>query len=422
MDEQPSANQVVDHLFRNQSGKMIAVLTRIFGIHNIELAEDVVQEAFETAVQAWKFGQLPDNPEGWLMTTARNRAIDVIRRQQQQRKYSLHLNGSIDAYTTKAIDDFFLEEEIADSQLQMIFACCHPSLKEEDQLALTLKTVSGFGIREISRALVLPEAAVQKRVHRAREFLKDNQIRLSIPSGASLDERLDTVHTILYLLFNEGYNASKTDELIRKDLCAEAMRLCLLLIEHKNGNRPAGYALLALMCFQASRFDSRMDAADSIILLKDQDRNKWNRELINRGYYYLNKASSGNKFTVYHLEAAIAAEHCIPVRFEDTNWSRLLDLYDLLLIHKPGPMVVLNRSVVLAKLGRSKEAIHEILSINRIGSYLETHYIFSSVLGELYKMDGNQHEALKYFEKAKALTSSIAEKKLLQVKIESMKN
>jgi RNA polymerase sigma factor (sigma-70 family) len=422
MDAQPSTNQVVDHLFRNQSGKMIAVLTRIFGIHNLELAEDVVQEAFETAVHTWKFGQLPVNPEAWLMTTARNRAIDIIRRQQLEKKYSFHSNGFADAYTTKAIDDFFLEEEIADSQLQMIFACCHPSLKEEDQLALTLKTVSGFGIREISRALMLPEAAVQKRVHRAKQFLKENQIRLSIPSGTALEERLDTVYTILYLLFNEGYNASKADELIRKDLCAEAMRLCLLLIEHKNGNRPAGFALLALMCFQASRFDSRMDATDSIILLKDQDRNKWNRDLINRGYYYINKASSGSTFTVYHLEAAIAAEHCIPKNFEDTNWTRLLDLYDLLLIEKSGPMVILNRAVVLAKLGRSKEAIDDILSINRIGSFLETHYIFSAVLGELYKIDGNPHEALRYFEKAKALTSSIAEKKLLQVKIDSTRN
>jgi len=165
-----------------------------------------------------------------------------------------------------------------------------------------------------------------------------------------------------------------------------------------------------------------MDATDSIILLQDQDRNQWNRDLINRGYYYINKASSGNKFTVYHLEAAIAAEHCLPKNFEDTNWRRLLDLYDLLRFEKHGPMVVLNRAVVLSKLGRSREAIDDILSIDRIGSYLETHYIFSSVLGELYKLEGNQGEALRYFEKAKALTSSIAEKKLLQLKIEAINN
>ncbi|HVX51118.1 MAG TPA: sigma-70 family RNA polymerase sigma factor, partial [Chitinophagaceae bacterium] len=252
MQNEP-AQQLVDHLFRHESGKMIAVLTRIFGMHNLEMAEDVVQEAFLKAMQAWRF-EIPANPAGWLMQTARNKAIDIVRRQQHHRQYSAEVATRLLAETENTIGQFFSGGEISDSQLRMIFACCHPALKQEDRIALTLKTASGFGVAEIARALVTNEAAIQKRLYRAKQFIKENNIQLEIPAGRELAHRLETVYTVLYLLFNEGYNSIKADELIRCDLCGEAIRLAYILSQNKSGRQPATYALLSLMCLQASRF------------------------------------------------------------------------------------------------------------------------------------------------------------------------
>ena len=411
---------VVDHLFRHESGKMIAVLTRIFGIHNLELAEDVMQEAFLKAIQVWRFEHLPDNPSGWLMHVAKNKALDIIRRQQNFQHYSKELTYQLGNETENTVQQFFLDTEISDSQLRMIFACCHPSLKEEDQIALTLKIISGFGVAEIARALITNEDAISKRLYRARQFIKENNIQLEIPTGDELIARLETVLTVLYLLFNEGYNSLKADELIRNDLCAEAMRLCMLLLEHKTGNQPATFALLSLMCFQASRFDSRVDENNSIILLENQDRNKWNKALIGLGYKYLDQSSQGENLTVYHIESAIAAEHCMADSFEKTNWGRMLQLYDLLLEHKKTPMVLLNRAIVLAQLGELRSAITEIMVIVGIGKLLNTQYIYSAVLGDLYLKSGEETNAEKYLWKARDLTTSQAEKKLINEKIDSI--
>jgi RNA polymerase sigma factor (sigma-70 family) len=413
-------HQMVDHLFRHQAGKMIAVLTRLFGMHQLEMVEDVVQEAFLKAAQTWKYNQLPDNPAGWLMQVARNKALDIIRRQQNWRTWSKELATQLQSETDSTVEHFFLDSEIADSQLRMIFACCHPALKEEDQLALTLKAISGFSAAEIARALVTNEGVIQKRLYRARQFLKEQEIDLEIPTGNDLAARLNIVYTVLYLLFNEGYNSIKTDELIRKDLCAEAMRLCLLLSEHKSGKRPATFALLALMCFHASRFESRVDENNDIILLPHQDRNTWNKDLINRGYYFLNYSSQGNELTVYHLESAIAAEHCLASSFDATNWQRMLMLYDLLLEEKRTPMVILNRAIVLAQLEQTFTAIHEIWNIDQIDTLLATQYIFSAVLGDLYLQLGDENNACKFLSQAQQLTPSLAEKKLLTDKISAM--
>lgn len=418
--EQEGVAQLVDHLFRHQSGKMVAVLTRIFGMHNLEMIEDVVQESFLRAMHAWTFKQLPENPAGWLMQVARNRAIDIIRRQQHFQQYSRELAHELQQETEHTVQQFFSEAEIADSQLRMIFACCHPALKEEDQVALTLKTVSGFGVAEIAHALLTNEAVIQKRLYRAKHFLKDNRISLDIPTGRDLNNRLDMVYTVLYLLFNEGYHSLVADELIRKDLCAEAMRLCLLLTEHKAGKRPTTFALLSLMCFQASRFESRVDENNSIILLQHQDRNTWNKALIHQGYGYLNLSSQGNELTVYHLESAIAAEHCMAATFEETNWQRMLQLYDLLLEQKQTALVVLNRAVVLAQLDQTRRAIQEIWDIDDIEHLINTQYIYSAVLGELYIQLGDDVNACKFLQGALLLVTSPAEKKLITTKLETL--
>lgn len=413
-------DKLVDHLFRHEAGKMVAVLSRLFGLHNLQLAEDVVQDAFIKAQQSWKFNNLPDDPSAWLMQVAKNRAIDIIRRQNNFNLYSKELAAELNEQPAWTLDQFFHELEIADSQLRMMFACCHPSLKQEDQVALTLKTVSGFSMQEIARSLLTNEAAIQKRLHRAKDFLKHNHIQLEIPAGAELKKRLEPIYTVLYLLFNEGYNSLKADELIRKDLCAEAMRCCKLLGEHKAGEQPSTFALLSLMCFQASRFDSRIDDNNDIILLQEQDRKQWNRELIDIGIHYLNKSSNGDELSVYHIEAAIAAEHCIAETFAATNWERLLQLYDLLLQVNPSPAVQLNRAVVLAELGAIEAGIQSILSITGVEKLLRTDHIYSAVLGELYKRLSNTIKANEYLQQAFDLTPSTAEKKLIKTKMEAL--
>jgi RNA polymerase sigma-70 factor (ECF subfamily) len=412
-----TSQQLVEHLFRHEAGKMLAVLTRIFGIHNLELVEDTVLETFLKALQVWKYQQVPDNPSGWLMQVARNRTIDLIRRQQKLANLSEELSQQLQSSTENAIHQFFLDTEIADSQLRMIFTCCHPALNPEDQVALTLKTVSGFGIQEIARALLSGETAIQKRIYRAKEFIRQGSIQFEIPVGPELNDRLDTVYTVLYLLFNEGYNSGKSDELIRHDLCAEAMRLCKLLTEHMVGAQPATFALLSLMCFQASRFDSRIGEDNTIILLQQQDRSKWNRELIRMGYHYLNLSSTGEHLSVYHIESAIAAEHCLSPDFASTNWEGLLRLYDYLLDWKPTPVVKLNRAIILAQVADITTAIDAILDIPGIRGLLDHHYIYSAVLGDLYGRVGNAAEARRLLELACRLTSSLAERKLLQEKL-----
>ncbi len=408
-----SPQQIIDHLFRHQSGKMVAVLSRIFGIRHLTMVEDVVQEAFLKAAQLWPLHPLPDNPAAWLMQTARNKAIDMLRRQQYFQEYSKQLQQE----TEITIDQFFLDHEIADSQLRLIFACCHPRLKEEDQIALTLKTVSGFGIAEIAKALLTNEATIQKRLYRARQLIKEEHIQMEIPMGAELEARLETVYTVLYLLFNEGYNASIAGALIRKDLCAEAMRLSLLLCEHPLSAKPASYALLALMCFQASRFDSRIAANQDIILLEQQDRTSWDRDLIGKGYEYLQKSSCGNQLSVYHIESAIAAEHCMAPSFADTNWQRMLALYDLLLSRKNIPTVTLNRAIVLAQLDRTADAISSIMHLPEIAQLLQKQSIFNAVLGELQLKQHAFNQARVYFRQAMLLTSSEQEKKLIAKKL-----
>lgn len=413
---------LVDHLFRHEAGKMIAVLTRLFGMHNLSMAEDVVQEAFLKATQSWKLKGIPDNPAAWLMQVARNKAVDILRRKHVADHYSAELSNQLQEATDNYIDQVFLDTEIADSQLQLIFACCHPSLKEEDKVALTLKTISGFGIKEISKALLTNEETIQKRIYRAKQFIQQNNITLEIPNGNALQQRIDTVHTILYLIFNEGYNATKSDELIRQDICAEAMRLCLILCEHKTVSNPASFALLSLMCFQASRFESRLDKENTIILLQQQDRNLWNHELIERGYFYLNKSCLGEHLTVYHIESAIAAEHCLAKDFASTNFDRLLQLYNMLFQIKPTPVVQMNKAIVLSYTGKTQDAIELFNSIKDVETLLKNQYMFNAVLAELYLRNKQPEKATNYLENAYKQTQSEAEKKLLQTKLNNLRN
>jgi RNA polymerase sigma factor (sigma-70 family) len=417
MDVSSATSKLADHLFRHESGKMISALTRLFGMHNLQMAEDVVQDAFVKAVQLWKLDKIPENPSAWLMTTAKNKAIDIIRRQQNFYQYSIEAGTQLEQHAEEFVNSIFLDTEIRDSQLQLIFACCHPHLKPEDRIALTLKLVSGFSVQEISRALLSNETVIAKRIYRAKESIRINRISLESPAGHELHERIDTVHTILYLMFNEGYASQKSEEPIRRDLCVEAMRLCLLLTEHPSFQLPSSCALLSLMCLHAARFESRISADQSIIQLADQDRSKWDEELIRLGYAYLNKSSNGEELTPYHIEAAIAAEHCLAPWFTQTNWKRMLDLYNLLVIKKDEPTVRLNRAVVLSYVYNPDVAISDILQIDDVTRLLNQQYLFAAVLGEMYLRNGDMVNAHKYLNDAMGLTNSSAEKKFLNEKM-----
>jgi RNA polymerase sigma factor (sigma-70 family) len=411
-------NKLADHLFRHEAGRMVSILTRIFGLHNLELAEDVVQEAFAKALKDWIY-QIPANPSGWLMQTAKNKAIDTIRRRKYQKEFSSEFSFLLKSgYTSETtVHRLFLDHEIEDSQLRMIFACCHPGLSEADQVALTLKICSGFSINEIANALLAENEAIKKRIQRATHYIKENNLQFEIPTGKTLEQRLDIVLKVLYLLFNEGYNSSQKDKLIRKDLCVEAMRLTLLLTNNSYVSQPKCFALVALMSLLVSRFDARLDENNEIILLEHQDRSKWNQELIAKGLQYLDRAAVGNELSEFHIEAAIVVEHSVAKQFADTSWSRILELYDMLMKMNNSFIVQLNRAIVISRLQGPAQGIKEIKAIPGIEKIIETHYLTVATLGDLYLQLKQNPEARFYLSKAIELTRSDIEKKLLHKKL-----
>lgn len=420
MNKLPEDNkkEIVDHLFRQESGRMVSILTCIFGYRNIELAEDVVQEAFMKALVDWEESGIPSNPSGWLMQVAKNKAIDVIRRNKFYYNFAPDLNPLLKSEYSNAVvmEEMFTEEEINDSRLRMIFTCCHPDLSQEMQIALTLRTVSGFGIPEIAKALLTTKDAVNKSLFRAKKTIRESQINFEIPAGNQLKIRLDSVLSVIYLIFNEGYN-SIGDKLIRKDICSEAINLALILSTHNYLHNPEVDALLSLMYFQSARFDSRVDNYDNIILLNDQDRTRWSYDLINTGFYYFRRSASGENLSVYHIESAIAAQHILAPSCKETDWKYILELYDKLLILKRTPIVRLNRTVVICRVHNPVKAIEEIMSIDNLGHHLKTNYLFSAILGEFYSELGNKEKSKEYFQTAYKLTSSHAERKLLYRKL-----
>lgn len=408
--------QMVDRLFRQTSGKMVAILSQCFGLAHLSLVEDVVQESFMQALQSWKHNGYPENPEAWLMQTARNRAIDRFRKHKIHHEYLQHTATSEGSEAEPA----YHHQEIADSRLRMIFACCHPTLSLEDQIALTLRTVFSFSSAEIAKALLTKEATIQKRLLRARNKLREENVLLEIPAGKQLEQRLDAALAVLYLLFNEGYYSPGKDEDIRYELCVEAIQSGKLLAEHPLTAQPATLSLLALMCLHAARFNSRNGNPESIVLLHEQDRSLWDRELMQVGIYYLNKATTCTLVSQYQIEAVIAVEYCMAPSFEETNWKRLLQHYNLLLQLNHSPHVMLSRAVVMEKNGLAHEAIASILSLNGIEHLLQTNHLYSAVLGNLYLSLCNKMKAGEYLQRAHQLSPSSLEKRLLQERLETL--
>jgi RNA polymerase sigma-70 factor (ECF subfamily) len=323
---------------------MVATLTRIFGVSNLALAEDVVQDAFCRALEVWKFRGVPENPSAWLITAAKNRALDVLRRERTARLFAPELTRLLESEWTlvPTLDELFAEHEIRDDELRMMFSCCQPRLAEEAQVALILHICCGFSVPEISHAFVSTISAIEKRVSRAKKTLAASKYLFEIGGAADVNERLPAVHRALYLLFNEGYHGASPASAIREELCREAIRLTSLLLQHPVGAQPATYALAALMHLHAARLPGRVDAAGHLNALFEQDRSLWNRSMIDEGQRLLDHSATGSDVTEYHIEAALAAMHSEASRVEDTDWAGIVSLYDMLLRIRPSPVAALN--------------------------------------------------------------------------------
>jgi RNA polymerase sigma-70 factor (ECF subfamily) len=410
--EEP-AHRLADHLFRHESGKMVAILTGIYGARNLQLAEDVVQEALARALAAWPFG-IPENPSAWLLRTAKNLAIDHLRREKNFLGKQPDIIAEMESCPTY---DGASDGEVADDLLRMIFVCCHPALPPEAQSALALKTLCGFSPAEIASAFLISEAAVSKRLVRARQRIRDERIPFEIPAAYALPQRLDGVLKILYLLFNEGHKASHGDAIIRADLCHEAIRLAMLLAAHPAGDEPHTHALIAMMAFTAARLPARTDSEGNLLRLEEQDRALWSRELIALGLRHLRKSSSGNFLGEYHLQAGIAACHTLAASDAATDWPRILTLYNQLLERNPSPVIALNRAVAFSKVHGPAAAI-ALLETPEIRDRLENYHLLHAVLGEFELKRQKPEAAAHHLRRAIDLSENAPERALLAKRLE----
>jgi RNA polymerase sigma factor (sigma-70 family) len=406
-------SQLVEHLFRHESAKMVATLTRIFGIEHLNLAEDVVQEALGRALQTWPYRGIPENPSAWIMRASRNLALDVIRREKVFRGKEPEIARLIEAGGSSTPEAaIFSENEITDDRLRMMFVCCHPVIPSEAQVALTLKTLCGFSVSEISRAFLTTEAAIAKRLTRAKQKIQETRVRFEIPVGDELARRLQSVLQSLYLLFNEGYKASAGDKLVREELCHEAIRLTELLAQHRAGNQPKTHALLALMLLNAARLAARQDLEGNLRRLEEQDRTHWDQAMIERGMSHLRESASGDSMSEYHLQAGIAACHATAKDYEATDWGRILSLYDRLMEFDDSPVVALNRAVAVANV-RGPEAGLKAVRAIRDREKLASYYLLYAVIGELEMRLENREAAAQEFRKAFELAETKSERAFL---------
>lgn len=412
-----SADQLVEHFFRHQSANLVAVLTRAFGIRRIDLVEDSVQSAMLQAMQAWKHRGPPENPAGWLHRAAKNRILDALRREKTHQQ-AVALSGHSISDQESLVDEWLREERIADSLLRMMFVCCHPSLDRKTQIALALKTLCGFGIVEISRGLLLPQETVKKRIWRAKRSLAEANVNLELPGDEQLASRLDVVHDVLYLLFNEGYSTASGREPIRDDICEEAARLCHLLCESPCSS-PASKALLALLLFHSARLAARTGAAGDVVLLEDQDRSLWDRRLIGAAQCWLAKSKT-DRPTVFHFEAAIAMQHCAALSVSATDWRAIVDLYDRLLQLRDSPLYRLNRAVAVGQTGDTPAAMSQLQSLYRHDD-LQDYLLLDCAMARLHELEGDVEAAADCYSAALAKNPAPHERQLLQSKLKKLK-
>ena len=408
MDQQ----QLIPHLFRTEYRKIISVLCKLFGLEHIEIAEDIVSQTFLLAAETWGQKGLPKNPTAWLYTVSKNKALDLIK---HNKVFTQKVSAQI-KYIHAPVPETEIDlstKNIDDSQLHMMFAVCDPAINTQDQICLSLNILCGFGADEIADAFLTNREVIYKRLSRAKEKLRAQQIKIELPSNNEIAARLETVLTTLYLLFSEGYYSTSQNMPLRRDLCVEAMRLNLMLTENDQTNIPEANALLALMCFHASRFDARTNANGDLILYDEQDESLWSKELIERGEYYLNRSSTGNRLSKFHLEAGIAYWH---THKEDSalKWENILQHYNRLLQIEYSPVAALNRTYALAKANGIDEAIIEAEKLQ-----LNDNHFYFALLGELYKSI-DKEKAGHYLNRALQLAKSAADKNTIALKLERL--
>ena len=406
-----------EHLFRRESGRLVAALTRIFGVHNLALAEDVAQDAFCRALEVWKVRGVPENPAAWLMTTAKNRALDVIRRERTARTFAPEISRLLETEWRIAplVDEAFAAHAIRDEQLRMMFSCCHPRLTEEAQVALILNILCGFGASEVASAFLAGRAATEKRIARGKKVLASAR-RLFDLTDAEFTVRLSAVRRALYLLFSEGYHGASGESAVRVELCTEAMRLTALLREYAPAAAPETDALASLMCLHAARLPARLDSAGDLHPLLDQDRSRWDLRLVTEGLALLERSAAGPALTPYHIEAAIAAAHAGAPTVDETDWALIVSLYDRLMTIAPSPVVALNRAIAIAQRdgpARGLEALHAIDDRKRLDRYP----FYPAAIGELELCSGHRAAARDRFRAALALARNPAERRFLEKRV-----
>jgi RNA polymerase sigma-70 factor (ECF subfamily) len=411
--------ELSEHLFRHEAGRLVAALTRIFGVHNLALAEDVVQDAFCRALEVWKIRGVPDNPGAWLMTAARNRALDVVRRERTARTFAPELARMLESEWTLApiVDESFAAHTIRDEQLRMMFSCCHPDIADEVQVALVLNILCGFGAGEIASAFLAGRAAVEKRIARGKRTLARAQRLFDLNDG-DFGRRLSAVRQALYLLYNEGYHGASSASSVRAELCHEAIRLTTLLLEHPRADVPETNALAALMCLHAARLPARIAASGELSALLDQDRARWDASLIERGVAWLDRAAAGDELTPYHVEAAIAAVHAAAASVDATDWGAVVGLYDRLMAIAPSPVVELNRAIAIGERDGAASGLAALQGI-RDADRLSRYPFYAAAMGELELRRHNPSAARAHFVSALALARNADERRFLTKRIEA---
>jgi RNA polymerase sigma factor (sigma-70 family) len=410
---------VNEHLFRRESGRMVGALTRVLGLHNLDLAEDVVQEAFCRALETWSQRGPRANPQAWLMMTAKNCALDVLRRRRTAAGTVPELGTLLRSERTLApmLDDLLSPGAVKDDQLRMMFSCCDPRLPEPAQVMLILHILSGLGVAEVASAFISSYVATEKRLVRAKKVLADAPGLFDVSAPEDVTVRLPGVQRALYLLFNEGYHGASAQSAVRPDLCREAMHLTAVLLQDTRAGTPASYALAALMSLHAARVPARRNAAGELLPLSEQDRSRWDQELIAEGIKLISLSAQGPQLSEYHLEAAIASVHAAAPSTADTDWTCIVSLYDQLLALRSSPVIALNRAIAVAQANGAEQglrAIHLIKDVECLAAYP----FYAAALGELELRCRRRNIALDHFTRALQLARSPAERRFIARKME----
>jgi RNA polymerase sigma-70 factor, ECF subfamily len=409
----PEVAGMVDHLFRSRAGQMVAYLTRLLGPEHLELAEEVVQEALLKALQKWPYSGIPENPAAWLFQAARNAALDVVRRNTVFAHKEAAIAAELERGAARSAPD--MNTDLRDDELRMVFMCCHPTLPRDARVALSLKTVGGFSVREVARAFLAEEPAIAQRLVRAKKQIKQLRLSFELPRGLELAERLDSVLEVIYLMFNEGYSAHEGEDLVRQDLCGEALRLGRLVADSALAS-PTAHALVALMAFQAARLPARTNDRGDLVLLDDQDRARWDERLVSLGFHHFTQCAGGDVVSEYHVQAAIASVHALAKDPATTDWNAILAHYDRLLELNPSPVVALNRAVAVSKVRGPRAALDELEPLAE-SPWMHKYYLFPSVRARLLLDAGDRAAAAESYRRALELPCSEPERRFLKRKL-----